>query len=311
MRRTLYAAATAALVFVLAFLLLHALPGDPGERLEDPSVPAEQAGRNRRALGLDRPITEQFVHTVSGYARGDLGVSFSRHRPVRDVLADALPFSVALGGAALLIGYGIGAPAALVFLSLRPRPRRAADGLALVLAIVPRFWLGVMLVLVFHTAAGWLPASHAFSPGGGGGFVDRLSHLLLPALTLGLPAAAVVARITLASLERVLEAPHVRRARAGGEVGLSLLRRHVLPVGAAPLVAMLGLDLSAIVSGSLVVETVFAWPGVGRITAEAILASDYPLALASILLVSFTVAGGRVLAEAAAQWLDPRPETRA
>jgi peptide/nickel transport system permease protein len=306
----IHAGAVVALVFVVGFVLLQALPGDPADRLENPAVPAEQAGRDRSARGLDRSLPEQLLRTLTSYAQGDFGVSHSRSRPVADVLTEAVPYSAGLGAAALLVAYGLGIPAGLAFLSLAPAARDGLDRLALLVSVVPRFWLGVLLVLVFHTCLGWLPPSHAFPPGQAESGL-RLSHLLLPALALGLPAAAVVARATLATLGRVTAAPHVRRARAAGSTGAALLFRHVLPVGAAPLLALLALDLPALVSGSLVVETVFAWPGAGRISAEAVIASDYPLALACVALSGLTIVGSRAAGEALARRVDPRSGRRA
>ena len=290
--RLLRTGATLALVFVVCFLLLHALPGDPTDRLDAPGVPAEQAERTRRALGLDRPLPEQFVRTLVSWARGDLGVSTTRGRPVADVLAEALPYTAALGVGVLLLAYGTGLPLALALVVLPERRRRRVDRVLLLLGIVPRFWLAVLLVLLLHSLAGWLPASHAFSPGGGG-VLDRLRHLVLPALSLGLPAACVVARYLLSVMERVREAPHVRAARAAGSAGTRLLVRSVLLPSAGTAVALFALDLPVLVSGGIVIETIFAWPGVGRLTAQAVLAG------AVVLL-------GRHGAEAATRRLDPR-----
>ncbi len=305
MARFGHALATLLFVFVLCFLLLHAMPGDPADRLDAPGVPPEQAERTRRALGLDEPLPLQLTRTVASYAQGDLGVSIGRHAPVTDVLADALPATALLGAAAILLAYGAGLPAALLILALPAGARRWLERAALTLAIVPRFWLGVMLVLLFHGLAGWLPASHAASPGGGG-LADRLLHLVLPALTLGIPAAAAVARYQLSVMEAALDAPHVRAARASGELGLGLLARQVLRPSLPAAAALLGLDLQVLVSGALVVETVFAWPGVGRVAAEAVLGSDYPLALASAILSALVIVGGRILSNGLARLLDPR-----
>ncbi len=304
-RRALRAAATLLAAFLLGFVLLHAMPGDPRDRLEDVALPREQADRMRRALGLDDPLPEQLVRTLAAYARGELGVSFTRHRPVAEVLAGALPASVALGSAALAIAYAIGLALALLAVRMPEATRERLDAVLLALAVVPRYWLGVLLVLVFHAWAGWLPASHAMSPGGGS-VIDRLRHVVLPALALGAPGAAVVARLALASMARLRDAPHVVRARASGERGIALLVRHVLRPAAAPILALVGLDLPALVSGAVVVEIVFSWPGAGRLTAEAILAADYPLALAGAVLAAVAVVLGRAVAEGLARRLDPR-----
>ena len=304
-RRTARAAATLLCVFLVSFFLLQAMPGDPADRLDSPAVPAEQAERNRRALGLDRPVLVQLAITLGSYARGDLGVSMTRKRPVVEVLVEALPPTILLGSVALLLAYGVGLPLALLLVTLPRRWRRLVDRGLLAFAVVPRFWLGVMLVFLLHSLAGWFPATHAISPGGGG-WSDRIRHLVLPALTLGLPAAFVVCRYQFAVMEQVLGDLHVRSARAFGAGGYRLLARHVLRPSLSPAVALFAVDLPVIVSGAIVVEVIFAWPGVGRLTADAVLGSDYPLALAAALLSATVVLFGRLLAEGLARVIDPR-----
>jgi peptide/nickel transport system permease protein len=300
-RRLIDAVSTLLLTFLLCFFLLHSMPGDPADRLDSPDIPAAQAERNRRALGLDRPLLGQLGTTVVGYLRGDLGVSFAHKRPVIDVLATALPPTAALGIAAMTLAYGLGLPLALLLISLPGRWRRALDRLLLAAATLPRFWLSVMLVLLLHDLAGWFPASHA-APPGGGNWLDRLRHLVLPGLALGLPAAFVVARFQLAAMERTLAKLHVNAARAAGGGGWSLLLRHVLRPSIGPAIALFGLDLPVLVSGAIVVELIFAWPGLGQVAAQAVLGADYPLALGSVMLSGTAVLLGRMVAE----WLADR-----
>lgn len=302
--RLLQLAATLLAGFLICFALLQAVPGDPGDRLDDPAIPAEQAERTRRALGLDQPPLRQLLATLGGYARGELGVSVTRRRPVLDVLRDTLPATAGLGAAAVVLAYGLGLPLSLLLLSAPVRLRRSLDGAFLAVATVPRFWLGLLAILVLHGMTGWFPASHALPPGGGD-WRDALRHLALPALTLGLPAACVVARFQLAAMERTLGDPHVRAARAAGAAGLRLLTLHVLRPRLGASIALFGLDLPVLVSGAVVVETVFAWPGLGRASAEAILGHDYPLALATATLALIAVVGGRFLAAALARQANP------
>jgi len=304
-RQALRAAATLLVALLVCFFLLHAMPGDPADRLDSPAVPVEQAERNRRALGLDRPLGIQLVRTLASYAEGDLGVSFTRKRPVTRVLGDALPWTLMLGSAALLITYGLGLPLALLLVALPSRWRRLAERVLFGLAVVPRFWLGVMLIFVLHDLAGWFPASHTSAPGGGD-WTDVLRHLVLPALALGLPGACIVARYQLGVMQHVLEEDHVRAARAGGAGGLRLFGHHVLRPSLGPAIALFGIDLPIIVSGAIVVEMVFAWPGVGRLTAEAVLGADYPLALGAAMLAATVVVIGRFVAQTLAHSVHPR-----
>ena len=303
-RRGVRALATLVVAFLVCFLLLRAMPGDPADRLDSPSIPAEQAERNRRALGLDLPPAEQLVRTVMSYARGDLGVSTSRMRPVSSVLAESLPYTAMLGLATLLLAYGVGLPLALWLVSMAPRQRHVLDSLLLGLAVVPRFLLGVLLVLLFHGVAGWFPASHAFAPGGGD-WIDRLWHLVLPSITLGLPAIAVVARYQVSVMQQVFRSPHVRAARAAGAGGLGLLWNHVARPSLGPAIALFVLDLPLLVSGAIVVEVIFAWPGLARLTAEAVLGADYPLALAAATLSTMIVIVGRLVAGQVARAVHP------
>lgn len=306
-RRAIPPVATIGAAFLLVFFLLRLLPGDPADRLDAPGILPEQAERARNALGLGEPLRVQLGRTIAAWGRGDLGISMSRHRPVVDVIAEALPATAALSAAALLLAYGLGTATAVGGLLLPPRGRKLARAAMIAASAAPTFWVAVLLVLVLHAWAGWLPASHASSPDGVG-IADRLAHLVLPALALGLPAAATVARYQMASAERMLDAPHVRSARARGGGWLRVLATHVVRPSLTPTLALLGLDLPVLISGALVVETAFAWPGLGRITAQAVLASDYPLALAVSVLAATSVVGGRLVSEALAKWIDPRLE---
>jgi ABC-type dipeptide/oligopeptide/nickel transport system permease component len=303
-RRLLQLTGTLLAGFLICFFLLHAVPGDPADRLDDPAIPAEQAERTRRALGLDRPLPAQLMDTLYGYARGEFGVSTTRRRPVADVLAEALPPTLLLGTAALVLAYGVGLPLSLLLIVTPTRFRRALDGGLLAVATVPRFWLGLMLIFVLHGLAGWFPASHALPPGGGD-WLERLRHLVLPALALGLPAASIVARYQLAAMERTLADPHVRAARASGSMGFRLYATHVLRPRLGASIALLALDLPVLVSGAVVIEIVFAWPGLGRLSAEAIQGHDYPLALAAATLSVAAVVFGRFAAETVTRRLTP------
>jgi len=303
------AAVTLACAFVACFLLLHAMPGDPLDRLDSVAAPAAQLERTRRALGLDRPLGGQLAQTLLSYASGDLGLSFHHRRPVAEILGRALPATALLGASALACGYGLGVPLAMVLLGLRPGLRRMLDRLLMWIAVAPRFWFGLLLVLALHRLAGWFPASHA-GPPGGGTWTDTARHLVLPGLTLGLPAACLVARFQLAVLSRALNEPHVRAARARGAHGWKLLLHHVLRPSLGPVIALLGIDLPVLASGAIVVELLFAWPGIGRLTVEAVLGADYPLALGTAVLSCAVVLLGRLLAETLEWLVDPRSRGR-
>lgn len=292
-------------MFVVAFLLMHALPGDPLDRLTDPAMPRDQAERTRHALGLDLSLPAQFARTVASYLHGDLGVSTLHHLPVSRVLGRALLPSSILALTAMTAAWLLALALLLLVGPAGPRARGAADRLALLLASLPRFWLGVLAVLLFHDRLGWLPSSHV-GPTGASGLLPAPSHLVLPAATLAFPAAAAIFRYLLATAERAAASPAARHAHALGVMGGRWAWQQVIRPSLSPAVVLAGLDLPALVSGALVVEIVFSWPGIGRTAAQAIEGGDYPLALAAAMLSGVAVVTGGLLADLAARRLDPR-----
>ena len=308
------AAALALLLVVLtgAFALLEALPGDAAAAFEDPRVPPAQRERLRAVYGLERPAPERFVRFLSAAARGDWGYSFSHHRPVARVLGAALPWTLALAGAALLLEFGLGIPLGLW---AARRAGAAADHAlrvaALALWTLPSFWLGLLLLLAF--AFGWrlLPPGGVASPGAEAWpwlarAGDLLRHLALPAAAIGLPAAAATARFVRASLLEVAGEGWLLAARARGLAPRRVIWGHALRAAASPVLQLFGLSLASLLSGSLAVEVVFGWPGLGRVTYEALVARDQPVLLAGATLAAATVLAGSLIAELAHLALDPR-----
>jgi len=300
-------------VVTLTFLLVEAAPGRPSDLLlGDGPVPPQVRARVEAAYGLDRPPLARYLSWVEGAARGDLGWSLSRGRPVTRVLADALPPTIGLAGTALaielLLGVGIGALHVV-------RPRGALDsglGVAgLVLASVPTFWLGLMAILLFAVALPVFPPSSAHSIGASdwslpSRLADTLWHLALPAMVLGAGSAAIVARFLRAGLMRALGEGFVVAARARGASRARVLARHALPAAFGPVLTFAGLQLPVLVSGSLVVEVVFGWPGMGRVTYDAVMAQDLPVVLAAVLLATILVVAGSLLADVGLALADPR-----
>jgi len=308
------AAAVALLLVVLtgAFALLEALPGDAAAAFEDPRVPPAQRDRLRAVYGLERPAPERYLRFLAAAARGDWGYSFSHHRPVVRVLGAALPWTLALAGAALLLEFGLGVPLGLW---AARRAGGAADHAlragALAVWTLPSFWLGMLLLLVF--AFGWrlLPPGGVVSPGAeswpwAARAGDLLAHLVLPAAAIGLPAAAATARYVRASLLEVAGEGWLLAARARGLAPRRVLWAHALRAAASPVLQLFGLSLASLLSGSLAVEVVFGWPGLGRVTYEALLARDQPVLLAGATLAAATVLAGSWVAELAHLALDPR-----
>ena len=308
-------AGAAALVFVVVsatFFLVNALPGGPGRIADDPRVPPAHAERLRARWGLDRPLAERYARFLVAAARGDWGPSLSQQRPVARVLADALPWSLALALAALAIELGGGLALGVAAAS---RPHGALDhalrAATLVLRAVPGFWLALLLLGTFAVRWPVLPAGGVASSGLEPASLlaraaDLLRHLVLPALAVGLPAAAGAARFVRAALLEIAGEPFLLAARARGLAARTVLARHALPAAAAPLAQLAGFGVGGLLSGALAVEVVFAWPGLGRVTYEALLARDYPVLVAGAALAAVAVVVGSALAELLHAALDPR-----
>jgi peptide/nickel transport system permease protein len=310
------------LVVTLTFLLVRLAPGDPAALLVPPSATAEDAAALRARLGLDRPLAVQYARWGAGVLRGDLGQSFALDRPVARVLADALPVSLFLGGTSLLLSFAIGT---LVGGVQAARRGGATDRLLTVatttLYAAPSFWLALALVAVFtYGAARWgfpqalrLPAFGMRDPGseatGLAALGEMLRHAVLPVTVLTVVGAAAIARYARSSVADVVGADFVRTARAKGVRRGRLYGRHVLTNALPPLAVLLALSLPGVIAGSIFVESIFAWPGMGRAMLQAIMARDYPVVLGSTIVYAAVVILANLLADLALPLLDPRRRT--
>jgi peptide/nickel transport system permease protein len=261
-------------IVTLVFLFIHLIPGDPIDvMLGESAVPADKEAL-RHALGLDRPLLEQYLRYLGGLLRGDLGESLAFRMPVWDLVAARYPATIELTIAATAIavstGVSLGILAAAYSGTLIDR---GSVVLALVGVSVPNFALGPLLIATCSIGLGWLPVS------GRGG----VAHLVLPALTLGLSMAGILARMTRASLAEALHADYVRTAAAKGVPGWRVLVVHALSNALLPILTVAGLQFGTLLAGAIVTETIFAWPGIGRLTVQAITARDYPLVLGCVL----------------------------
>ena len=312
-RRLVSAVPLVAGVLTLTFLLVEAAPGRPADLLlGDGPVPREMRARIEAAYGLDQPAYARYASWIGHTLRGDLGWSLSRGRKVRSVFADSLPQTIGLAAGALAIQLLLGVVLGALHVV---RPGGAVDhglGFAgLVLASVPTFWLGLMAILLFAVAIPIFPPSSAHSIGADAlslpaRAADALWHAALPSLVLGLGSAAIIARFVRASLVQALGEGFVRAARARGASRTRLLLVHALPAAAGPVITLAGLQLPALVSGALVVEVVFGWPGMGRVTYDAVMAQDLPVVLAAVFLATLLVIAGNLLAALGLALVDPR-----
>jgi peptide/nickel transport system permease protein len=315
LRRALQAALTFAVAMLLLFVLLRAAPGDPLARLTgERTVSEQELAQLRRRFGLDQPILTQLGAFLGGVARGDLGVSIE-HYPERvtSLLAARLPATLLLGGTVLLLNFTLGA-----WLGVRQAVRRGSrfdrwlTRLALAAYATPSFWLGLVLVAFVSIRWHLLPAAQMSDPLLSPGAspltrgLDLLRHLLLPALTLSLTSIALPLRHQRAAMLASFRLDFVTAARARGLSERRVLWRHAWRTTLVPMLTLLGLWLPILVSGSVFVESVFNWPGLGSLAAEAIAARDYPVLLGASMLVSAAVVLAGLLADLGYAILDPR-----
>ena len=316
--RLLQAVSVVFLVTTFTFLLVHLAPGDPLQAaLDRPGVTPEIRAQWRAEFGLDQPLGVQYARWVASVPRGQWGYSFHHRRPVRDVLADALPRTLLLVGLALAFSFLLGI-AVGVLQAERAGARRdrwLGRGLLLLYSL-PDFWLALMALLLFAYRVPILPAGglvdpvmHDYLPFGGR-VLDRLRHLVLPVLTLTLLTSAVIARHQRSSLLGVLPSDWMRTALAKGLSWRDAVRRHALRNSLLSTITLVGLSFPALAGGAVFVEKVFSWPGMGLVTVNAIGARDYPLITASVLVISVVVVAGTLLADLAVAAADPRVRLR-
>jgi peptide/nickel transport system permease protein len=266
-------------VATLVFSLIHLVPGDPAQAMLGEGASAVDVADLRGRLGLDRPLFEQYGRFMGGLVRGDLGTSFRTSQPVVAAIAERVPATVELAFAAMLVAMLVALPLGIIAAVKRgTMVDHAAMTVALAGISIPNFWLGPMLAIVFSVYLGWLPVS------GRGGW----ESLVLPAVSLGAALAAILARMTRASLLEELRELYVRAARARGVSRTRAILGHALRNSLIPLVTILGLQFGAVLTGAVITETIFAWPGVGRLLIQSISFRDYPLVQGCILLIAIT-----------------------
>lgn len=303
-----------ALVATVVFFLIHAAPGDPfAAAMDNPSITPAIRDTWRHAYGLDRPLAEQYLRYVANVFRGDMGFSFSLQRPVADALGDALPNTMLLMGLGLLGGFLTGVGVAIV--QVRNRNRRldrVLGAMSLTFFSVPDFWLALLILVGFAYWIPIFPIGGAVDPvmhdllGPGGRGMDRLRHLVLPALTLTLLYFPLIARHQRAALIDTMPAEYVTTARAKGVSERSVIGNHALRNALLPIVTLVGVAFPALLTGAVFVEKVFSWPGMGLMIVNSIQSRDYPLLTAAVILGSAFVVTGSIIADVLYRYLDPR-----
>lgn len=307
--RILYAVPLIVGVVVVNFLLIHLAPGDPIDVLVgDYPVPEDYLAQVREQFGLDKPIWQQLLIYVGQLAKGNLGTSYAQHQDVASLIFDRLGATAKLTVTALVLATIIGV--LLGILGARFRGKAVDTGTQTVSLLgfsVPEFWLGQLLILLFAVSLKWLPASGAFSiREGDTGFFSTLNYLVLPAVALSFRYIAIIARMTRANLLEVSGADFVTASRSRGVSERGVLFRHTLKNAAPPVITVIGYNFGYILAGSVTIETVFSWPGVGRLMFDSIGDRDYPVLVGILLLIAITIVIANLLTDIVHALIDPR-----
>jgi peptide/nickel transport system permease protein len=292
------------------FLVLDVLPGDPAAIMLGTSARPDTLAALRAELGLDQPALWRYLAWLGGLLHADFGMSVTYSLPVRDLIAERLAVTLPLAAIALLIVLAFALPLGV---AAAARRGRMLDLLATILSqvgvAVPNFWLGLIFILVFATGLGWLPAGGF--PGWDAGFWNGIRSLILPAFALALPQAAVLTRVVRSATLEVIGADFVRTARAKGVSSSRTLIRHVVPNALIPVATIVGLQLSFLIAGAILVENVFNLPGLGRLAFQALAQRDLVVMRAVVLVLAAIVIGVNALVDLAHLFLDPRLRSRA
>jgi peptide/nickel transport system permease protein len=301
------------LLLTFTFFLIHLAPGDPTEILFNPQMSEEAKDNLRKAYGLDKPVEVQYVKWMVSFCQGEFGTSFHHKKPVKDVILAAVPNTLLLASLALFMEFFFGI---LIGIIAAVKQRSIFDYLTTLFALtiysIPEFWLALVLVLVFALNLGWLPATgmidvvyHDYMTPMGK-FLDLARHLILPAICLGLGGVASIARYTRGNMLEVIRQDYIRTARAKGLAERVVIYKHALKNAMLPIVTIIGLSLPYLISGSFIIETVFGWPGMGRVGVEAAFTRDYPLLMAEVVIAGVLVMFGNLLADILYGVVDPR-----
>jgi ABC-type dipeptide/oligopeptide/nickel transport system permease component len=288
------------LVLTLVFLMIHIVPGDPVEQMLGEGAAPGAATQLRHSLGLDQPLGKQYGHYLFGLVRGDLGQSFKFQAPVRQIIFERYPATLQLAFLALVVCAAIAIPAGVLAAHRRGQtPDRLVGVFTLFGLAIPNFALGPLLILLFSIEIGVLPVSGR----------NGIGSYVLPAATLGAALAAILTRMVRGAMLEELSADYIRTARAKGLSTAAVLFRHGLRNALIPIITILGLQFGTLLAGTIVTETIFSWPGIGRLTVQAISARDYPLLQGCILVISLSYVLVNLLTDAIYSIVDPRVRT--
>ena len=292
-------------VSFVVFMIIHLVPGDPVRIMLGLQADQAKIERIRRQMGFDRPLLVQYADWLWSALHGDLGESFITGQSVAQAVAQRFPATLSLAVTALVIALIIALPAGTISaLNVGSPVDYAAMFFSQVGVSIPDFWLGILLMLIFALALGWLPPSGYTSPTEN--FGDWLQHLILPSMTVGLITASILTRFVRSAVLEVLHQNYVRTARAKGLAERVVIVRHVLKNAAIPIVTIIGMQMASLLGGIIIVEVIFAWPGLGRLALDAVVRRDYPMVQGAVLIVALFFAVVNVIVDLLYAYLDPR-----
>lgn len=292
---------------VIVFLIMSLIPGDPAQAILGSYATPDNLERLRADLGLDLPLPQQYLVWLGNILQGDLGRSYALNRPVLDEVLERFGATLLLAGTSLVLCTLVGVVAGIIS---AVRQYGWGDRLITLLVLVgisvPAFWLGMLMIMVFAVDLRWFPASGMTAPYGGGGVLDILHHLVLPAIALAVVAAGVIARLTRSNMLEVLRQDYIRTARAKGLGEHRVVLRHAFKVALVNLIPVIGVQAGFVIGGAVYIETVFQWPGIGRMLVNAIATRDLLLVQGGVLVVAAAYVLFNLLADLLQHWLDPR-----
>ncbi|WP_210492453.1 ABC transporter permease [Microvirga antarctica] len=294
-------------ISVVLFSIIHLAPGSPLDFYADnPNVTREALEQMRVAFGLDKPVPEQYVRWLWAFLNGNWGISFRTGQPVLEVILERLPATLILSGSAFLLSLAIAIPIGVLAATRRYSKLDTFFTFVSFSGIsIPVFWVGLMAQLVFAIWLGWLPAG-GFQTVGNGSFMDVLTHMVMPVCILSFATIAGWSRYVRASLIDVIGQDYIRTARAKGQTPRKVIWRHAVRNALLPIVTVVALDIVQIVSGAVITETIFSWPGIGRLFVESMDGRDYPVLMGLMMISSFTMVAANFAADMLYAVIDPR-----
>jgi peptide/nickel transport system permease protein len=294
-------------VTVINFFIINLAPGSPADLYLSPTSTPEDIARTEAALGLDQPVYVQYLRWLGQLFQGDLGMSFQNREPVTALIGDRIGPTLVLMGTSLIVAYLIAIP---IGIFAARKKNTAADygvvGASFLGISVPHFFLGLALIYVFALVLGWLPTGNMITLGRGGGFVDRLEHLILPVAVLATAIAANMVRYVRSSMIDAFAQDYIRTAKAKGLGGFTITNKHALRNALTPVVTVIGVDLSTLIGGAIVTEQIFQWPGIGLLTIQSIGSRDYSVLMGINLIAAVAVFTANLLTDVAYAVVDPR-----